>query len=846
MTNVRRKIKDICDLDRNYRIKIPLLFICLYASVLVIIFMLLGDRYVFGSYIDWNTQHAVLPDYFRQKFYETGSLTGDLALELGSGISAYSLAYHGMLNPVILPSYLFPGLHMFHYVMISSVILMFLGAFLTYVWIHGNGFSRGISFFASCVFAFASPVIYHFHKHLMYIDYIPFIILCYIGIDRMIKKGKPLLFILSLALSLMTSFYFSIAIIIAVTLYFFYRRIETNGFKNGFIKDSAHFMLSGISGCLLTAVLLLPSIYAIISEREQNAHGKSFGILSFLIPGNVFAKTTHWANGAGLGLIFLFSLFALFFFRKPHTRLLSISVTLLTVIPAFSYMMNGFLYDHEKAFISMLPLFILIICIFIKDGKELNIPIPALIVFAAGILIYAKIVKARYFYYLLAEAIILTVLVILFLKKKYVKPICVYAVLFSVIFSIIINYGQTGQYMLIYRYENLMNKARAELIEGVSDRDGVTRVGDLTDLWYSCNLTYGSDVSRSSVYSSSSNDRYLHLLHDLLALTNPSPHKIVVSDVNDLFYSTLLGQRYMLGYEDTKVYNYYAEAEKDGWYLYENQKAYTVGFAAENKMSIREFDKLDPAERRLALLKYAVVNENIGDVFVSPFEEIDISSQIPLDNDENGYHIVTDGSAEFTLEPERIHDNAILALNVHIDKMQLRNIEVGANGIKNVFAGYESAFPNDNSDMWFILSDNCDSIDLSFSHGDYTVNHIKLYSMDAEELDTCYGSVTMAKEIKYNGRDTVSAKIDMKDQGTFLFTVPYTEGYTLYVDNRETPIQIIDEAFIGCELPEGEHELTLKFEPPLKSAGALLSVIGIVMTVGIAVYGKIKKKKSGV
>ena len=67
---------------------------------------------VFGSSIDWISQHSTLADYFRKRFYATGNLFPDFAWNLGGGQNIYRFAYYGLLSPTMLLSYLFPFIPM--------------------------------------------------------------------------------------------------------------------------------------------------------------------------------------------------------------------------------------------------------------------------------------------------------------------------------------------------------------------------------------------------------------------------------------------------------------------------------------------------------------------------------------------------------------------------------------------------------------------------------------------------------------------------------------------------------------------------------------------------------------
>ena len=82
------------------------------AVLLISVFAMTGTTKLYGSIIDWVSQHSVLPEYYRQTLYETGEFLPQLALQLGSGQNAYYFGYYGFLNPVYLPSYLMPGVSM--------------------------------------------------------------------------------------------------------------------------------------------------------------------------------------------------------------------------------------------------------------------------------------------------------------------------------------------------------------------------------------------------------------------------------------------------------------------------------------------------------------------------------------------------------------------------------------------------------------------------------------------------------------------------------------------------------------------------------------------------------------
>ena len=50
-----------------------------------------GRYGVFGSKVDWISQHSVFPDYFRQQFYDTGDFFPEFAAGIGGGQNIITL-----------------------------------------------------------------------------------------------------------------------------------------------------------------------------------------------------------------------------------------------------------------------------------------------------------------------------------------------------------------------------------------------------------------------------------------------------------------------------------------------------------------------------------------------------------------------------------------------------------------------------------------------------------------------------------------------------------------------------------------------------------------------------------
>ena len=174
---------------------------------------------VFGSSIDWISQHSTLADYFRKRFYATGNLFPDFAWNLGGGQNIYHFAYYGLLSPTVLLSYLFPFIPMDLWVMGSSALLYAADAVLFYRWISKKGLHYGNCLFTSLFFTCSTALLYHSYNQLMFVNYMPFLLLALRGVDRHFQKRKSGLLILSVLGMILTSFYFSVGGLLALTAY---------------------------------------------------------------------------------------------------------------------------------------------------------------------------------------------------------------------------------------------------------------------------------------------------------------------------------------------------------------------------------------------------------------------------------------------------------------------------------------------------------------------------------------------------------------------------------------------------------------------------------------------------
>ena len=184
-----------------------LMLLGIFVALLAVVVCTLATGYRYGSVIDWQS-----PDFLP---------------EVGAGQNAYNFSYYGMLNPLIFPSYLMPFVSMVTYVEALSVLILLSMAWLFYGWLrhmqaHADVLGTVVSDWAirlaTCLFAFASPFLYHSHKQFVFVSYIPFLLLALIGVDRWFLKRRGLLLASMVTALFLTSYLHAVAAVVALLL----------------------------------------------------------------------------------------------------------------------------------------------------------------------------------------------------------------------------------------------------------------------------------------------------------------------------------------------------------------------------------------------------------------------------------------------------------------------------------------------------------------------------------------------------------------------------------------------------------------------------------------------------
>lgn len=791
-------------------------------------FILTRFNYYYGSTKDWGQQHYLIPEYFRNLFYETYDLFPDFAFNLGSGQNIYNFSYYGFLNPIILFSYLLPFVSMRTYIIVSTIFMLILSVILMYFFIKKKTNSN-IAFICSFFFLMASPLIYHSHRHIMFINYMPFLILGYYGVLKYFENNNGWLLTLSVFLMIMTSYFFSVSGIFSIIFYGIYCYIKRN--KNiklkSFIVDGINFLIPILIGVLMSCILIVPTFYSLINGRSGT---DGINIFKLFVPRFNVKDFLYSTYSCGLSSIALFSLIDNLF-NKRENHFLSISLFIVLMFPIILYLLNGCLYIDSKVLITFLPLFIILISNTLNNIINNNVnyrklALLSIFVCCLGLFRNFNLVAV------LVEFPVMLVTIYLVKQKNSYKYF--YYMLFPVIFivSICFNLG-----------DELVKRNAIDI-----NNDLVSKILDLDDSYYkigvydrdmdSINNIYNLDYYNAIVYSSSSSMAFKDFYYNRIGNEIIFRSYGQMATTNNIFYNMYVGNKYIVS--ESFDSGFYEEIEDN---IYKNENILPLGYSSNRLMNLDYYNSLSYPENIYAYMNYIIVDDNdIDNEEIAVFDEIAlnyevISSDVVVNKRNNGLYINSLDKSKVKLKINNDLSEKVLLISFDMNYQELCEVGdtyISINGVKNKLSCDRWKYNNNNYIFEYVLSDkNLSNLDIILSKGEFLISNIKFYTIDYSLVNDIVDDIdNFVVDMKKTCGDKIYGTIDVSESGYFNLSIPYDKGFNIYVDGEKVAYEKVDVDFIGFKIESGIHEIMIEYKSPFKDIGVILSIIGFVLFMG--------------
>lgn len=838
----------------NKKDYLNILILCLL--YLLIVILITHGTNIYGSSTDWARQHWSIPEYFRTLFYHTGDLLPDFAPNLGSGQNIFYFAYYGLLSPIILISYLLPFIEMYDYIIASTIISGLLSAGLFYKWLKNNNYSTKICLLASIIFVCASPLIFQGHRQIMFITYMPFLILGLMGVDKHFKQHKSYLLIISIFLVIMTSYFYSVGAILCLVIYGVYVYLQNNPSPKikEFLTAAIKFAIPVIIAIMLAALLLLPVLNALLSGR---GHGEaSLNFSELIVPHFGLEYLLYTPYSIGLTAIVVIALFVNLILKNKAIRFLNISLIFVISFNFFIYLLNGTLYLNGKALIPLLPLYVLAIAQFVKTlfAKKIEF-YNILAAFALTLIAVILLADEKYAILYIVDGFVMLLLIYNFYKtnnqNKFIIPliVLVYLICIFVNFSDELITKESHQKQTDPDIEALVDQV-------IASDDSYYRIYTELSGKQPVNRVLNPKENILTLYSSTYNKHYNSFFYHSFNNNLPTRNSVITHEDKNIMFETYMGVKYYITDRSAPI-GYKQIDQKGDYKLYINENAMPVGYASNQLLSEGQYKKLKYPYKLDALMNNIIVKNtstkdlstNIKD-FIPDFAD-QSSNNLIIDKQENLTIIKTaknkDGHIHLSLkEPIK---NQLLLIRINVSNPQscrLGDTSITINGVKNKLTCREWKYYNHNQTFDYTISSNSDidKLNIDFTPGTYTINSIQMYTVDYQNIKNMSKKVDpFIIDTKTTKGDNINGTINVKEDGYFALTIPYDQGFTIQVDGKNTKYEKVNNAFIGFKIDKGYHEISITYEAPYFKIGKIISLIGLICFVILFIFQHFHHKK---
>ena len=828
-------------------------------AVLLFYFCYIGSGRIFGAHTDWFNQHSVFPDYFRKLFYETRTLFPQFALSLGGGQNIYHYAYYGFANPLILLSYFFPFISMESYMTAISLLCLTVDALLCYIWLASKYTDRKIRIVSSFLMILALPAFYHSAKQIMFIHYMPFLLLSLLGFDRYRKENRLGLYVSGILLMILSSFYFAVGGILVLAVYGFSEFLLNPPKKwTGWIKHLFHLYYPVLIGVLLSLFYLVPVVCAMKGGRSGF---RTYSIKQLFTPFFHLGKLLYQPYGVGLCALSLVILFTCLFYGKCLERNLALFVILIFSFPFFCWLLNGGLYVRGKVLIPFLPLFCLLFASYLERIQKQRLSYQQQLagyVLSFFVILYGVThFPASLTRFLWIDFAAVGVILLFSRKRKILVPLILEMFLALCLLQAFQIQNTKKGFVTKQEFSETVNKNLKSAAQTVLDQDpDFYRMDQMTEknkqaVNVNRILAYGQNLT--SCYSSILNSSYTDFRQNIFYLSKSTQNKLVLEPSSNPLFLRFMGVKYLISHNktgETVPFGYKKIISKPGAAVYKNDQVSPLAYVTNRTISEQTYQKLDFPYRQTALLERAVVKQPAQEVPIQENREpVSLTlptvnnPQLSIETDGSGYklHVKKNTTLTLPLNQTLKKDSLLFVRFLFTNKKRNHKVKIQLNGEWNQLSPLPYAYYNKNRYFSYTgsLKAGSSSVQITLGQGIYQIDQIKAFlsdcSYDRKEL---YGSSLSFTQVK--GTDNqFTGTYKAGENSYFITTIPYDQGFQVFLDGKQIDYENVNMGFLGFRVPSGKHSVRIVYQAPGRTLGILGSLAGIVLLIFILFWNKL-------
>lgn len=721
-----------------------------------------------------------------------------------------------------------------------------------------------------------------YYWNVMWLDGMVLLPLIVLGIEKIVNDKSPRLYVISLALLIISSYYMGFMACIFAVLYALAYYFGKFGFEKRLIRAAGNFICFSILAAGIAAVCIYPTIHALkacsaTSGTFPTDTSTYFNIFDFLANHMASLEPTIRSSGedvlpniyCGIATVLLAILYlyvkSIPIKEKISRALLLVFLFLSFDINVLNYIWHGFHFPNDLPYrFSFMYSFVLLTVAFkaltrIRElkGKELlNVGIGTCLFIVILEELGSKNVDKSTIIISLVFAVLYTIVISLFKNRKF-QASAVASLLFCCMFAEIA-IANTNHYDIDQPKENYASDYSSfrKLKETLDEREGDNFYRmELTDLrtrmdpsWYGYN---GVSAFSSMAYEKTANlQYYLGMFGNFINSYTYNPQTPV--------YNSMFGIKYLVNNSDTVKLNekIYKEVASDGKFTaYENKYCLPIAFCVSDDITNWTYANNNPFDTQSDFIEKSTGISGVFDKLVPT--EVSYSNLSEFGDDEiqtgsymfNKLDIGESASFTLTITPEKDQNVYLFVKSDNVDTITVRNLDG------------DLQIDQDIDEEYILDIGECkagEQIFIDIPISDTSSGYVDAFvvGLNEENFDKAFkkleaGGIDMMEFSDTYFKGTVTASEDC-----ILYTsISFDDSWDIYVDGKALTyddVVSIGDALFGIKLTEGEHKIIFEYHPKGLKEGTIISVISLALVIVLLFipddkkpkFNKIKKKSN--
>lgn len=777
---------------------------------------------------DMYAQYYPLFNYLKGIFNGTNSIFYSLSKGLGG--TMFGTFFYYLSSPLNILIIFFSKKNIPEFMTLLTLIKLSLCGLTMYIYMRKKFKDDNMILlvFSMC-YAFMGYNINYF-LHIMWLDVIILAPLIMVGLDRIIEDKSPIIYIVTLTISIFSNYYISYMVCLFSLSYLIYELLLKYNIKRDkkIIKRiiKKYITCSILSG-LMCSFFIIPCIFEMLNygrgvkiDEILTFDYNFFDLFSKSYIGSLdLNDTLNYSSMniyCGVIILPLIYLFLTNSSINKKERKLTLIFIIILIIPCFigilNYIWHLFTIPAYYSFRYSFLLCFLMIRISYKSLITLKIDKLKIYLYMTLYLIISLMMiiityKGNYYDFLNYKLIWITLaffiiymIIIYNSEKKILKNLLVILILIE---------NFTNIYIIFDR-RDFIEKNRFEIIKQEEEKiDNYIKENGYR-LESSLSLTPNDSILLKykgiSNFLSTTNYRNIYFPYYFGYNEKDAKGANIFTYYNSSsFLNTIVGIKYYISnrkINEYKIIDKITIDEKE-YYIYRNDSALSIGYTVKNKCNnkieermhdnelynclfntnVELYKEYEPYEIKDDIYKYKLKKDDYTHIFINKKDEEEI--QLLKDNQE-------------------LLENATYISNDHIiiynkeEKLELKTSE---------------------------------NQDFSLYRFDYKtfINNINTNQMQIEKIDN----------------NILKGSIELNNQEILMITLPYEKGFEIYVDDKKTDYFEVANSFIGIDIEKGKHKITIKYKQPGLKLGIIMSLIAFIVTM-IYISSNKKKEKNEV